>query len=64
MSNFSTSVSNKDFGQNPKGRSKEALFSTQAKDQPDNITGTNEQKAFIGKSGKPKGPFGVQGREF
>ncbi len=57
-------MSDKNFGSNPKGRSREALFSTEAKDQPDNMSATNEQKAFLGKSGKPKGPFGVQGREF
>lgn len=58
------SVANKDFGNSPKGRSREELFSTTAKDQPENISATNEQKAFLGKSGKPKGPFGVSGREF
>lgn len=64
MPNYNASVGNKDFGNNPKGRSREELFSTVAKDQAENISATNEQKAFIGKSGKPKGPFGVSGREF
>ena len=58
------SVANMDFGNSPKGRSREELFSTTAHDQPENISATNEQKAFLGKKGKPTGPFGVAGREF
>lgn len=40
------------------------LMSTEAKDHPDSINGTNELKAFSGKAKKPSGPFGIQGKEF
>jgi hypothetical protein len=63
MSMLGKSVSNMSVG-TPKGRSREQLFATDAKDQADNISATNEQKAFVGKGGKPKGPFGLQGKEF
>lgn len=43
---------------------KAKLFSTEASDAKDTMTGTNELKAFKGKSGVPKGPFGSQGKEF
>jgi hypothetical protein len=57
------SVSDKTFN-TPSGFNREKFFGTTAKDQADNITGTNEQKAFRGKNAKPKGPFGTQGQEF
>ena len=41
---------------------KAQLFSTQASDGKDTMTGTNELKRMTGKSGKPKGPFGAQER--
>jgi hypothetical protein len=40
------------------------LFNTEAKDAPETTDATNELKPFIGKSGKPPGPFGIKGREF
>ena len=40
------------------------LFSTEASDNKDAINGTNELKEFVKPGGKPKGPFGLQGREF
>jgi hypothetical protein len=40
------------------------LFTTTAKDAPDTMDGTNELKPFVGKSGKPPAPYGIQGREF
>lgn len=40
------------------------LMSTDARDNPDAHNGTNELKEFVGKSGRPKGPFGLQGKEF
>lgn len=43
---------------------KAKLFSTEASDAKDTMTGTNEQKPFFGKSGTPKGPFGSKGHEF
>lgn len=42
----------------------ESLMSTDAKDASDTMTGTNELKNFVGGSGKPEGPYGVQGRKF
>lgn len=42
----------------------EKLMSTEASDAKDTMTGTNELKGFVGGSGKPEGPFGVQGRKF
>jgi hypothetical protein len=42
----------------------EKLMSTEASDGKDTMTGTNELKNFVGGSGKPEGPYGVQGRKF
>jgi hypothetical protein len=42
----------------------EQLMSTEAQDAKDTMTGTNELKAWVGGSGKPDGPYGVQGRKF
>lgn len=42
----------------------ESLLSDNAKDNKDSLTPTNELKQAVGRSGKPKGPFGKQGREF
>lgn len=40
------------------------LMNTEASDAKDTMTGTNELKQYSGGSGKPSGPFGVQGKEF
>lgn len=40
------------------------LNNPNAKDAKDTMTGTNELKEFVGKSGTPKGPFGQRGKEF
>lgn len=40
------------------------LMSPNAKEDPDTVTGDNPQKAWVGGSGKPKGPFGQQGKNF
>lgn len=60
------SMSGRDFGAGEGEDTKRAarLMSTTAKDCADCITGTNELKAFEGKSGKPSGPFGTKGKEF
>jgi hypothetical protein len=42
----------------------DALMSTEASDAKDTMTGTNELKQWTGGSGKPPGPYGVQGRKF
>jgi hypothetical protein len=39
-------------------------MSTEASDAKDTMTGTNELKNWVGGSGKPEGPYGVQGRKF
>lgn len=43
---------------------KEKLMSPHAVEDQDTVTGDNAQKAWIGGSGKPSGPFGPQGRGF
>jgi len=43
---------------------KAKFFSTEAKDAPDTMTGSNELKEFSGKKGTPSGPFGKKGKEF
>lgn len=40
------------------------LMSTDAREDMDNVTKSNPQKAFKGKSGKPSGPYGLKGRNF
>jgi len=40
------------------------LMSPNAKEDPDTVTGDNPQKEWLGKGGKPQGPFGQQGRNF
>lgn len=58
------SVSNWNPGEG-KGRSNnDKLLSTEAHDAKDTMTGTNELKAFEGKAGKPKAPFGLKGKDF
>ena len=42
----------------------EDLMSTEAKDAKDTMTGINELKQWVGGSGKPPAPYGVQGRKF
>lgn len=41
-----------------------ALMNTEAQDNKDSINATNELKAFVGGKGMPKGPYGLQGKEF
>lgn len=53
----------------PAGGSKESkgttkLMGTEARDAKDTMNGSNELKEFVGKSGKPSGPFGTRGRGF
>ena len=40
------------------------LMATEASDAKDTMTGTNELKQWVGGSGKPPAPYGVQGRKF
>lgn len=62
---FGQGVSNREF--NPSAQKKSSddkLFSPNAQEDPETVTGDNPQKAWIGKSGKPSGPFGPQGKLF
>ena len=62
---YGTSVSNWSPSIPSKASEKaEKLMSTEASDGKDTMTGTNELKNFVGGSGKPEGPYGVQGRKF
>lgn len=53
-----------DPGQGGSDDKKAKLFSTEARDAKDTMTGTNELKEFRGGKGVPKGPFGAKGKEF
>lgn len=41
-----------------------SLLEPNAKDGPESVSAENPLKQAIGGSGKPKAPFGKQGREF
>jgi hypothetical protein len=58
------SVANKTIDPSGASGNTRKLMSPNAKDDPEALSGTNEQKAWIGGSGKPKGPFGSKGRNF
>lgn len=40
------------------------LMNPNAKDDPETLTGDNPQKAWEGGGGKPKPPYGQQGKNF
>jgi hypothetical protein len=42
----------------------EKLMSPNAQEDPETVTGDNEQKAWKPGGRKPSGPFGPQGRDF
>lgn len=42
----------------------EELMSVTASDAKDTMNATNELKQWVAGSGKPDGPYGVQGRKF
>jgi hypothetical protein len=47
----------------PSGNARaEKLMSPNAQERPDTQTGSNDLKQWIGKNGKPSGPFGQRGR--
>ena len=58
------SVANKTIDPSGASGNTRKLMSPNAKDDPEALSGTNEQKAWIGGPGKPKRPFGPQGRSF
>lgn len=57
-------VSDWDPGQGKGKSSTDKLMSTSARENPENVSESNELKQFMGKGGTPKGPFGKKGREF
>lgn len=63
---FGMSVGDMDPGDAPKSGNPQAdkLMSPNAKEDMDTVSGDNPQKAWMGKGGKPKAPFGPQGRNF
>jgi hypothetical protein len=42
----------------------EQLMATEAQDAKDVLNATNELRQWVGGSGKPPAPYGVQGRKF
>lgn len=58
------SVANKTFDPSDKPDNTKKLMSPNAVEDQRTVTGDNPQKAWVGGSGKPKGPFGPAGREF
>lgn len=63
---YGKSVSDWNPGPGPKKSDArvDQLMSTEASDAKDTVTGTNELKQWIGGSGKPSAPYGVQGKKF
>lgn len=45
-------------------KTNQSLMEPNAKDNPDSLTPASPYKQALGGNGKPKGPFGKQGREF
>jgi hypothetical protein len=58
------SIANKTIDPSGASSNTKKLMSPNAKDDPEALSGTNEQKAWIGGPGKPSRPFGPQGRNF
>lgn len=46
------------------GDKADQLMSTEASDAKDTMTGTNVLNQWVGGSGKPPAPYGIQGRKF
>jgi hypothetical protein len=64
LPNIGQSVQNAAIDPSKAGNTKEKLMSPNAKEDPETVTGDNPQKAWLGSGGKPKPPFGPQGRNF
>ena len=58
------SIANKTIDPSSSKNTTEKLMNPNAKDDPEAISGTNVQQAWIGGPGKPKLPYGQQGRNF
>lgn len=59
-----SSIANKTIDPSGASSNTKKLMSPNAHDDPDALEGTNTQQAWIGGPGKPKAPFGPQGRNF
>lgn len=64
MDNLSAPIANKAIDPSSASDNSKRLLSPNAKEDAECVTGDNPQKAWIGGSGKPKGPFGQQGKNF
>jgi len=64
MDKLSAPISNKTIDPSNAPDINKRLMSPNAQEDPETVTGDNPQKAWIGKGGKPKAPFGQQGRNF
>lgn len=62
MPHHMTSVS--DWMPKKPTKTNSSLMEPNAKDNPDSLTPESQYKQALGGTGKPKGPFGKQGREF
>lgn len=62
--NLTAPIANKTIDPSNAPDATNKLMSPNAKDDPETLSATNEQKAWIGGSGKPSGPFGQQGKNF
>lgn len=65
MANMAGSMKNWNpgAGKGANEAAKNKLLSTEAREAK-YVQDTNELKDYVGKSGKPKGPFGTQGKGF
>jgi hypothetical protein len=58
------SVANRTMDPSSAKDSREKLFSPNAQEDTETVSGDNPQKPWMPGGGKPSGPFGPQGREF
>jgi hypothetical protein len=64
MDKLSAPIANKTIDPSNAPDKNKKLMSPNAKEDPETVTGDNPQKEWVGGSGKPKGPFGQQGKNF
>lgn len=62
--NLSAPIANKTIDPSNAPNINKKLMSPNAKEDPETVSGDNPQRAWVGGSGKPKGPFGQQGKNF
>ena len=61
---LSSPIANKTIDPSNAPDNSKKLMSPNAKEDPETVTGDNPQKAWMGSGGKPKAPFGQQGKNF